>query len=165
MANFYFDIESTYDKSEINNVFDQTNREIDNRYDFKGTPAKVEWLDTEKTGIKITGSGEWQIDAIIEIFRKKLASRQQSQKILDLSRELQTSNLKTYREIPFKQGLDQEKAKRITKLLREQHPKVKAQIQGDVVRVVSNSKDELQTIMRLLDNTDYDFPVSFTNFR
>ena len=165
MANFSFDIESTYDKSEINNVFDQTNREIDNRYDFKGTPAKVEWLDTEKTGIKITGSGEWQIDAIIEIFRKKLASRQQSQKILDLSREPQTSNLKTYQEIPFKQGLDQEKAKRITKLLREQHPKVKAQIQGDAVRVVSNSKDELQTIMRLLDNTDYDFPVSFTNFR
>jgi uncharacterized protein YajQ (UPF0234 family) len=165
MANFSFDIESTYDKSEINNVFDQANREIDNRYDFKGTPAKIEWLDTDKTGIKITGSGEWQIDAIIEIFRKKLASRQQSQKILDLSREPQTSNLKTYQEIPFKQGLDQEKAKRITKLLREQHPKVKAQIQGDAVRVVSNSKDELQTIMRLLDNTDYDFPVSFTNFR
>ena len=66
MANFSFDIESDYDKAEMNNVFDQTQRELDSRYDFKGTPAAIEWLD-DKKGLKITGNGEWQIDAILDI--------------------------------------------------------------------------------------------------
>src|SRR5437868_5501936 len=80
MANFSFDAVSEYDKAEMNNVFDQTQREITSRYDFKGTPAEVEWLNPEKTGFKITGSGKWQIDAILDIVRKKLAARDQSQK-------------------------------------------------------------------------------------
>lgn len=64
MANFSFDIVSDYDKAEMNNVFDQVQRELQNRYDFKNTPAAVEWLNGDKTGLKITGNGEWQIDAI-----------------------------------------------------------------------------------------------------
>lgn len=165
MANFSFDTVSEYDKAEINNVYDQTEREIANRYDFKGTPAAVEWLNSDKTGVKITGNGEWQIDAIIEIIRKKLAARGQSQKVLDTSKEPVESNLKTTKEVPFKQGLDQDKAKQITKLLREEFPKVKAQIQGDAVRITSNSKDDLQAVMQLLKSQDFDFPLAFTNYR
>jgi uncharacterized protein YajQ (UPF0234 family) len=165
MANFSFDIVSEYDKAEMNNVFDQVQREITNRYDFKGTPAAIEWLNNDKTGLKIIGSGEWQIDAILDIVRKKLASRNQSQKVLDTSREVVESNLKASQEVLFKQGLDQDKAKQITKLLREDFPKVKAQIQGDAVRVTSNSKDDLQAVMQLLRAKDFDFPLSFTNYR
>ncbi|HLZ15092.1 MAG TPA: YajQ family cyclic di-GMP-binding protein [Candidatus Saccharimonadales bacterium] len=164
MAQFSFDVVSEYDKAEMNNVFDQTVREMGARYDFKGTPAAIEWLN-DKSGLKITGNGEWQIDAILDIVRKKLAARGQSQKVLDTSRGVTESNLKTTKEVPFKQGLDQDKAKKITSLLREQFPKMKAQIQGDAVRVMSGSKDDLQAVMQLLREQDFDFPLSFTNYR
>jgi len=165
MANFSFDIVSDYDKAEMNNIFDQALREIDSRYDFKGTPALLEWLNPDKTGIKVTGSGDWQIDAVLDIVRKKLAARNQSQKVLDTSKESVTTNLKTTQEVPFKKGLDQEKAKKITALIRDTYPKVKTQIQGDEVRVTSGSKDDLQAVMQLLRQQDFDFPLSFTNFR
>lgn len=164
MANFSFDIVSEYDKAEMNNVFDQTVREIGSRYDFKDTPAEIDWLNGEKTGIKVTGNGEWQIDAILDIFRKKLAARNQSQKVLDTSKESTESNLKTTKEVPLKRGLDQDKAKKITKLIRDEYPKVKTQIQGDAVRVMSSKKDELQAVMQLLRSQDFDFPLGFTNF-
>jgi cyclic-di-GMP-binding protein len=165
MANFSFDVVSEYDKAEMNNVFDQVQREITSRYDFKGTPAAIEWLNADKTGLKITGNGDWQIDAILDIVRKKLAARNQSQKVLDVSKETITSNLKTTQDVPFKQGLDQEKAKQISKLIRDEAPKVKSQIQGDAVRVMSSSKDELQNVMQLLRTQDFDYPLSFTNYR
>ena len=165
MANFSFDVVSDYDKAEMNNVFDQSLREIDSRYDFKNTPALLEWLNGDKTGLKVTGSGDWQIDAILDIVRKKLASRGQSQKVLDTTKEPVVANLKTTKEVPFKKGLDQEKAKKITSLIRDKFPKVKTQIQGDEVRVMSGSKDDLQAVMQLLKSQDFDFPLSFTNFR
>jgi uncharacterized protein YajQ (UPF0234 family) len=165
MAQFSFDVVSEYDKAEMNNVFDQSQREIQNRYDFKDTPAELEWLNSDKTGFKVTGNGDWQIDAILDIVRKKLAARSQSQKVLDTTKDAITSNLKTTKEVLFKQGLDQDKAKKITSLLREKFPKVKAQIQGDAVRVMSTSKDDLQSVMQLLKTQDFDFPLSFTNYR
>ncbi len=165
MPSFSFDAVSEYDKAELNNVFDQTEREITSRYDFKGTPAAIEWLNSDKTGLKITGAGDWQIDVILDIIRKKLATRGQSQKILDLSKDVVESNLKATREVPFKKGLDQDKAKKLTALVRENYPKVKTQIQGDVVRVTSSSKDDLQNVMQLFQSQDFDFPVSFTNYR
>lgn len=165
MAQFSFDIISEYDKAEMNNAFDQAQRELASRYDFKGTPAGLEWLNAEKTGVKVTGNGDWQIDAILDILRKKLASRGQSQKVLDTSKESVVANLKTTKEVLFKQGLDQDKAKRITKLIRDEKPKVKTQIQGDAVRVMSGSKDDLQAVMQLLNSQDFDFPLAFTNYR
>jgi len=165
MANFSFDVVSEYDKAEMNNVFDQAQREIASRYDFKGTPAELEWLNPEKTGFKITGSGEWQIDAILDIVRKKLAAREQSQKFLDTTGAVVDSNLRSIKEVSLKQGLDQDKAKKLTALIREQYPKVKPQIQGDTVRVMSASKDDLQGVMQLLRAQDLDFPLSFTNYR
>ena len=165
MAQFSFDIVSEYDKAEMNNVFDQARREIDNRYDFKNTPAALDWLDADKTGLKITGNGEWQIDAILDIVRKKLAARNQSQKVLDTSKGPATNNMQTTKEIPFRHGLDQEKTKKITSLIRTAYPKVKPIIQGDTVRVSSTSKDELQQVMQLLRSQDLDFPILFTNYR
>jgi uncharacterized protein YajQ (UPF0234 family) len=165
MAQFSFDIVSDYDKAEMNNVFDQAQREISSRYDFKGTSASIEWLNGEKTGVKVIGDSDYQIDAMIDIIRKKLAARDQSQKVLDTTKEPTTTNLKTTKEVPFKQGLDQDKAKKITSLVRDKAPKVKTQIQGGEIRVTSSSKDDLQAVMQLLRAQDFDFPLSFTNFR
>lgn len=164
MANFSFDIVSEYDKQEMDNVFNQAQREIANRYDFKGTPAGLDWLDN-KSGFKITGSGEFQIEQVLDIVRKKLAAREQSSKSLDLSKPIQESNMKASQEIPFKEGLNQEKSKQITKLIRDKYPKVKTQIQGDSVRVISGSKDDLQAVMKLLNDQDFDFTLNFINFR
>lgn len=164
MASFSFDIVSDYDKAEVNNVFMQAGREIQNRYDFKGTPANLEWLG-DKTGFIVTGNSDMQCEAIIDIVRRGLINRGQSTKVLDLSHEPTTSNLKMVKEIPFVAGLDSDKAKGVTKVIRDSFPKAKPLIQGDAVRVSSNSKDELQKIMQLLREQDFDFPLSFTNFR
>jgi len=164
MPTFSFDIVSTYDKAEMNNVFSQTQKEIDNRFDFKGTPAAIDWIG-DKTGIKITGAGDWQIENILDILRKKLATRNQSSKSLDLTKEIVTANLKSTKEVPFIAGLSQDKAKQITALLREKAPKVKGLIQGDAVRVTSSSKDELQNVIQLIHAQDFDFPVNFDNYR
>ncbi len=164
MATFSFDIVSEYNKAEMNNVFAAVEKEIANRYDFKGTPAAIEWLG-DKSGFKITGAAAWQLDTITDIIRKKLVTRGESSKSLDLTKEIVESNLKASQEIPFKQGLDQDNAKRITKLLRDELPKVKTQIQGDLVRATSGSKDDLQAAMRLLDAQDFDFVLKYTNYR
>lgn len=164
MATFSFDVVSEYDKAEMNNVFAQTEKEIAGRYDFKGTPAGIEWLG-DKKGLKIIGNNEWQIDAVLDIVRKKLATREVSSKVLDLSKDIHESNLRATKEVPFVEGLDQDKAKKITKLLKEQFPKVKAQIQGESVRVSSASKDELQAVMTAIRGADLDFVTSFTNYR
>lgn len=158
------DIVSEFDKAEMNNAFDQTQREITSRYDFKNTPAQLEWMP-DKKGVTITGDSQFQIDAIVEILRKKMAGRNLQQKILDTSAEPVTSNLKMAWNIAFKEGLDQDKAKKINKIIRDEMPKVKTQIQGDAVRVMSKSKDELQMVIQLINKSELDFPVSFNNYR
>lgn len=165
MSKFSFDVVSDFDKAEMNNSFEQSKREIDNRYDLKGTKASLEWLDADKSGIKVTGDNDFHIDAILDIFRKKLATRGLSQKILDTSKDSTTSNLMVTKQVNFKKGLDQEKAKKITSTIRSSFPKASSQIQGDEVRVTSNKKDELQSIIVTLKEADFDFPLIFTNYR
>jgi len=148
----------------MNNVFALTQKEITGRYDFKGTPAEIDWLG-DKLGFKIIGANEWQIESIIDIVRKKLASRGLSSKVLDLSKTITTSNLKATQEVPFIAGLDQDKAKKITKLIRDELSKLKTQIQGEAVRVTGGSKDDLQNAMQLIRGADFDFPVTFNNYR
>ena len=164
MAIFSFDIVSDYDKAEVNNVFMQAGREIGNRYDFKNTPASVEWLG-DKTGFIITGNSDMQLDAITDILRRGLINRGQSTKLLDLSKPRTTNNMKITQEIPFVSGLDGDRAKTVAKTVRDGFPKAKPQVQGEAVRVTSSSKDELQGVMQRLRETDFDFPVSFTNYR
>lgn len=164
MANFSFDIVSEYDKAEVNNVFMQAVREIGNRYDFKGTPAGLDWLG-DKTGFVVTAANDMQLESIIDIVRRGLINRGQSTKVLDLTHEPTTSNLKMTQEIPFVAGLDSDKAKQVSKVVRDAFPKVKPQIQGDAVRVTSSSKDDLQKVMQLLREQELDFPLSFTNYR
>ena len=164
-SNSSFDVVSEYDKGEMNNVLDQVQREVGTRYDLKGTSTEIDWMNSDKEGFKITGDNQFHLEAVIDMVRKKSAIRRISQKTYDVSKEPVTSNMKTIWEVPFKKGLDQEKAKKITALLRDKLPKVKAQIQGEEVRVMSAKKDELQQAMQLIRETEFDFPVIFTNFR
>ena len=164
MPSFSFDIVSEVDKAEMNNVFTQAEKEITTRYDFRGTSAAIEWLG-DKKGLKLTGDSEWQVEAVLDIIRKKLAAREQSSKVLDLSKEKVVANLKTTWEIPFKEGLAQDLAKKIAADIRTEVPKAKPQIQGDAVRVTSASKDELQNVITFVKGKDYDAALQFTNYR
>lgn len=164
MANFSFDVVSTYDKAEMNNAFEQAVRDIQNRYDMKGTPAAVEWLD-DKKGVKLVAANAWQIDQVLDIFRKKLATRGMTSKVLDLSKPINEANMRAWQEVPFVDGLTSEKAKEVSKIVREAHPKAKPTIQGDAVRVTSSSKDELQAVMETLRAVDVPYALSFTNYR
>lgn len=166
MANtFSFDIVSNYNVSEMNNAVDQTERELANRYDLKGTKAALAFRDANKSGLTITGDNQYHVEAIIDILRKKMASRGVSLKVLDTSKEPLTNNMKVTLDVPFKKGLDQEKAKQITTAVRNVLPKVKTQIQGDEVRVTSSKKDELQAVIKLLEAQNFTFPLEFINYR
>ena len=164
MPTFSFDIVSEIDKAEMNNVFTQAEKEIATRYDFRGTSAAMEWLD-DKKGLKLTGDSEWQVEAVLDIVRKKLAAREQSSKVLDLSKEKVVANLKTTWEIPFKAGLSQDIAKKISADIRSEFPKVKPQIQGETIRITSSSKDDLQKVIVSMKGREYDTPLQFTNYR
>lgn len=164
MPSFSLDIVSEVDKAEMNNVFSQTEKEISTRYDFRDTNAGIDWLD-DKKGFKITGDNEWQVDAVLDIIRKKLAAREQSSKVLDLGKEKVVANLKTTWDIPFKEGLPQDLAKKISADIRAEVSKTKPQIQGDAVRVTSASKDELQKVISLVKSKDYDAALQFINYR
>ena len=164
MATYSFDIVSECDKAEMNNVFMQSEKELGSRFDFKGTSASIDWLD-DKKGFRLTGDGEWQVDAVLDIVRKKLTSRDQSIKSLDLTKDKVTTNLKTTWEIPFKDGLAQDIAKKIAADIRAELSKVKPQIQGEAVRVTSPSKDELQKVITLIKQHDYDVLLQCINYR
>lgn len=164
MGVFSFDIVSEYDKAEMNNVVAQAQREVGNRYDFKGTQAAIEWLPN-KTGIKLIGDNQFQVDALLDVVRKKIAARGQSSKVLDMTGTPHESNLRVMWELPFKEGLSKELAKQIAAQVRDISAKAKPQIQGEAVRVTSGSKDELQKVMAAMKNAEYDVPLSYTNFR
>lgn len=162
---FSFDVVSDYDLAEMTNAVDQTQRELGNRYDFKGTSASVEFSSGDKTGLTLMGDSEQQLKSIIDVLQGKLIKREISLKVLDDSAEPEQSGKGVRQTIVFKKGLDQDKAKQVTKLIRDGFPKAKTQIQGDSVRVSSASKDDLQGIMTTLRAKEFDFPLDFTNYR
>ena len=161
---FSFDVASDYDVAEMTNAVDQAQRELGQRFDFKGTAAKLEFADG-KTGVNIEGETKNQLDAILDMFQSKLVKRGVSLKALDITNDPVQGGKEMRWNVPFKKGLDQDKAKQITKLIRDTYPKAKAQIQGDMVRVSSASKDDLQGVMALLSEAIFDFPLDFQNYR
>ena len=148
----------------MNNVFMQAEKEISTRYDFRGKAAGLDWLE-DKKGFRLTGDSEWQVDAVLDIVRMRLAARILSSKVLDLCNVKFVANLKTTWEIPFKNGLSQDMAKKIAADIRSNATKAKPQIQGEAVRVTSSSKDELQKVISLVNAKDYDAPLQFINYR
>ena len=148
---------------EVRNAVDNAAKEIATRFDFKGTGATIEWQGTE--AIEITASADDRATAVLDVFKEKLIKRQQSLKILDAS-EPRASGQQSKISIALKEGISSEDAKKISKLIRDEGPKgVKAQIQGDELRVSSKKRDDLQAVQALVKQQDYEFAVQFTNYR
>ena len=147
---------------ELDNAFNQCDREIATRFDFKNTGSKI-----EKTGLKVTleADTEERVKAVLDVFKDKLIKRNVSLKHLDASEPSLSG--KTYGiKCEFKEGITTENAKKIAKFLKESGPKsLKTQIQGEELRVSSKSRDDLQTAIAQVKNESWDFAVQFTNFR
>ncbi|HMS92214.1 MAG TPA: YajQ family cyclic di-GMP-binding protein [Candidatus Saccharibacteria bacterium] len=159
-----FDVVSEYDVSAMINACDQAQREISTRYDFQGTNSKLVF-DRDAKKIEIESNSELKIEAIIGVLESKFLKANLSLKFLDKSSEILENNMISRKTIPLVQGLDQTKAKQITALIREKGMKVKTQIQGESVRVSAAKKDDLQAVMEALRSANFDFPISFNNFR
>jgi hypothetical protein len=161
---FSFDITSEFDHQELTNAIDQVRREIGTRYDFKGSSADIK--EEGKESLIINAEDDYKLGAVIDILQSKMIKRGLSLKILDLSKSNENATGSTLRKtVPLKRGLKQEDAKSITKKIRESYPKVKATIQGEEIRASSAKKDELQGVMALLREADFDFPLEFGNYR
>ena len=157
-----FDIVSKVDRQEADNALNQAAKEINSRYDFKGTDALIEWSGEK---IMMKAVSEDRVKAVLDVFQSKLARRGISLKSLDAGEPYASG--KEYRlEAAIKEGIDQENAKKISKLIREEGPKgVKAQIQGDELRVSSKKRDDLQAVIAMLKSQDLDVDLQFTNYR
>ncbi len=163
MADSSFDIVSKLDRQEVDNALGQAAREVATRFDFKGTGATIEWKGEK--AIEITASADDRASAVLDVFKDKLVKRGVSLKVLDAS-EVRQSGQQSKIDIALKEGITTEDAKKISKLIRDEGPKgVKAQVQGDELRVSSKKRDDLQAVQRLVKEQDYDFAVQFTNYR
>ena len=162
MADSSFDVVSKVDKQEAANALNQAQKEIEQRYDFKGVGAEIDWSG-EKVLMK--ASSEERVLAVLDVFQSKLVKRGISLKSLDSGTPYASG--KEFRiEASLKQGIEQDQAKKISKLIRDEAPKtVKASIQGDELRVSSKSRDDLQEVIALLKGADLDIDVQFTNYR
>ena len=163
MADSSFDIVSKIDRQEVDNALNQTQRELTQRFDFKNTGATIEW--SGEHAVEITANAEDRAKAVLDVFKDKLIKRNQSLKILDPG-EPRQSGKDTKLSVALKEGISQEQAKKIGKLIRDEGPKgVKVQVQGDELRVTSKKRDDLQAVIALVKEQDYDFAVQFTNYR
>ncbi len=163
MADSSMDIVSKVDRQEADNALSQAAKELATRFDFKGTETKIEWKG--ELGVEITSSTEDRAKAALDVFKEKLVKRGVSLKALNTG-DPRVSGKEVKINGDFKAGISQEQAKKIGKIIREEGPKnVKTQIQGDELRVTGKSRDDLQEVQRLLNSSDLDFPVQYTNYR
>ena len=162
MADSSFDIVSKVDKMEADNALHQAQKEIEQRYDFKGVGAEIDWSG-EKLLMK--ASSEERVKAVLDVFQSKLVKRGISLKSLDAGKPFASG--KEYRiEAELKNGIEQEQAKKISKIIREEGAKsIKSQIQGDELRVSSKSRDDLQDLIALLKSKDLEVDLQFVNYR
>lgn len=159
-----FDIVSKVDLTEIDNAYQQALKEIGNRWDFKGKTAELKWNKGEKK-IVATGSEKYVLDAMLDIFKTRLSKRGVSTKALDLKSEEPAQKGGIRQTFEIKQGIPSEKAKIITKMIKEKKLKVQASIQGDQVRVTGKQLDDLQAVQQAVRELDLDLPISFTNYK
>ncbi len=162
MADSSFDIVSKVDHQEADNALNQARKEVEQRYDFKGTGASIAWSGEQ---ILIKANTEERAKAVLDVFQSKLVKRGISLKSLDTGEP--TASGKEFRiASSLKDGISSENAKKISKIIRDEGPKsVKSQIQGDELRVQSKSRDDLQEVQRLLKAADLDVDLQFVNYR
>ena len=162
MASSSFDIVSKVDRQEVDNALNQAAKEVAQRYDFRGVGAEIDFSGEK---ILIKANSEERAKAVLDVFQSKLVKRGISLKSLDSGKPY-ASGKETRIECSIKEGIAQDQAKKISKMIREEGPKgVKANIQGDELRVSSKSRDDLQSVITLLKGKDLDVALQFTNYR
>ena len=161
-ADSSFDVVSKVDRQEVDNALNQAAKEVSQRFDFKNTDARIAWSGE---AIEMQAVSEERVKAVLDVFQTKLIRRGVSLKALDAGDPRQSGKLWKI-TATTKQGIKTEDAKKISKLIRDEGPKgVKAQIQGEELRVSSKSRDDLQAVQKLINEQDYDFAVQFVNYR
>jgi uncharacterized protein YajQ (UPF0234 family) len=163
MANPSFDVVSKVDRQEVDNALNQASKELSQRFDFRGTGADVSWAGEE--AITITAETEERCTAAIEVFKEKLIKRGISLKAFDVGEPSLSG--KTYKVTgSLVQGISKDKGKEISKVIRDQGPKgIQAQMQDDQLRVTGKKKDDLQAVISLLKDRDFEIALQFVNYR
>ncbi len=162
MADSSFDIVSKVDHQEVDNALNQAAKEINQRYDFKGVGASIEWSGES---VSMKANSEERVKAVLDVFQSKLVKRGISLKSLETD-DPKASGKDYVLSAAIKQGISQEDAKKLGKLIRDEGPKsIKSRIEGDELRVSSKSRDDLQTVIALIKGQDLDFAVQFVNYR
>ena len=156
-----FDTVSEVDTHELTNAVDQANREITNRYDFKGSDAKVVM---ENDNLRIEAQSEFQLDQINDILIQKMAKRGIDVTCMERGK-IEEANMRAKQPIIVRQGIDKETAKKMVKLIKDSKIKVQAAIQGEKLRVTGKKRDHLQEVMSKLEDANLGLPLQFNNFR
>ena len=158
-----FNVVSKINREEVDNALNQTAKEIGTRFDFRGVGASIAW--SGKEGVEIKANSESRANAVLDVFKEKLIKRSVSLKVLDAGEPKPSG--KEYRiSIGLKEGITQDDARKISKIIRDEGPKgVRAQVQGDELRVSSKKKDELQDVITLLRGKEFDIALQFVNYR
>jgi uncharacterized protein YajQ (UPF0234 family) len=163
MADSSFDVVSKVDHQEVDNALQQTAKEIGTRFDFRGVGASIAWAGQHD--VEIRANSEERANAVLDVFKDKLIKRKVSLKVLDAG-EPKLSGKEYRMGVGLQEGLSQDNAKKISKLIRDEGPKgVRTQIQGEELRVSAKKKDDLQAVIALLRGQDFDFAVQFVNYR
>ena len=157
-----FDIVSDVNRQEVKNAVEQTNKEVSNRYDFKGSDARVE---QNELALTVFADDDFKLGQVMEVLRQRLAKRNVDARSLDPGAVEKISGDKVKQPVTVKVGIPVEKGKSLQKLLKDAKLKVQASIQGDAVRVAGAKKDDLQAAMQLVRKSVTDLPLQFTNFR
>jgi cyclic-di-GMP-binding protein len=157
-----FDIVSQVDQQEVKNAVEQTNKEISNRFDFKGSDARVE---QKELALTVFADDEFKLGQVLDVLRGRLAKRNVDTRALEPGAVEKISGDKVKRPVTVKVGVPQEKGKQIQKLIKDAKLKVAASIQGDAVRVSGAKKDDLQAAIQLVKQSVADLPLQFINFR
>jgi len=156
-----FDIVSELDMHEVTNAVDQSNRELQMRYDFKGVDAQFE--QTEST-VTLQAEVDFQLQQMMDVLKTKMTGRKIDIRCLEV-KDPEKANMRARQEVILKQGLDQPLAKKIVKMIKDAKLKVQAQVQGEQVRVTGKKRDDLQSVMAMLRESDLELPLQFNNFR
>jgi len=157
-----FDIVSQFDEQELLNAIDQTRREVQTRFDLKDTRTEIAHA---KESITILTDSTMTLKSVRDILESKAVRRNLSLKIFKIGKEENAAGGRVRQVIELQQGLTPEQAKELSKFIRENNPKVKPQIQGDAVRVIAKSRDDLQTIIAQLKQKDYPVALQYINYR
>lgn len=162
MADSSFDVVSKVDLAEVKNAVDQAMKEIANRFDFRGSVSDIK---LEGEVLKLHSDDEYKMKLLIDVLQSKLIKRSVSIKSLDYGKIEAAAKMTVRQDIKLKQGIDQETARKVVKLIKDSGKKVQASIQGDQVRVTSKSRDDLQAIIALLKGADLSVDLQFLNYR